>query len=191
VLVVGIDIETTGTLATPGARLVQVGAAAFADRADRWFSSLVSHPGAELGIDPDAMAVHNIPLDVIQQAPPAHEVDDELAAWLADRGATEANPAVAVGWNVASFDLVFIAESLPHTRELLARRSIDLNAVCMALSDLPDSSDFATVKSEAKRWAATRLERAGLGNRPHDACWDAAEAVLVLDWIRSRTTFMV
>lgn len=190
-LVVGVDIETTGTRDTPRARLVQVGAAAFGDPPARWFSSLVAHPLTEMAVDPLAMSVHGIHLEEILRAPSPAQVDAALSTWLAEHGATAADPAVAVGWNVASFDLAFIAETLPHARTLLARRSIDLNAVCLALSGLHPGADFEHLKASSKTWAAAELERAGLGSHPHDACWDAAEAVLALHWLRSHARVRV
>lgn len=187
-LVVGLDIETTGRDRGSGAALIQVGAADVVDPAT-WFTSLVGHDLARVAVEPEAMAVHRITLAEIEAAPRAAAVDAALSGWLRSRGASEEQPAVACGWNVGGFDLPFIAATLPHSAALVTHRVLDLNSVCFYLDGVADEPGgtprpWTWWKAAAKRYAAERLLGAGAGERPHDAGWDAAEAVCVLEFLR-------
>lgn len=173
----GLDVETTGTDARRHG-LVQVGA--YSEEENLLFVSDVN-PGY-VDADPEAMKIHGLSFERIQSAPSTREVDERLARWLKERCP---NPARlhAVGFNVASFDLVFLRKFLPRSWSRLSYRTLDLNALLFALRLSGQSLDKQAVKCEAQRRVARRVPGAP---RWHDAGYDAMAATFVLDILLER-----
>lgn len=158
----GIDGEMSAADISYGGRLIQIGMAAHTDAEGNEldnpasFGSLIN-PG-EFSWDERAAAVHGFTRDEIENAPPASQVDYLCADWLGSHGVERPRSAVAVGFNVGSFDLPHIAEVLPKTALLLARRTVDLNAICFTLEGMKHEGGFPSW-SGWKRMASTYAER--------------------------------
>lgn len=182
----GIDIETSARDLLTGGRLIQIGAAtvpAKREDPDTW-SSLV-FPG-ELTWEDAAYAVHGIDQRDVARAPHADEIDAALSTWLVEHGADPEAPAdtIAIGFNVGTYDLPFIAVTLPKTFALLSYRAVDLNSVLFAMDGLTYDHEKLTAagwKAIAKSYAARRLH--ATGQAAHDAGYDAAEAVLIWQFL--------
>lgn len=180
----GLDTETSARELRAGGRIIQVGAATVPDAegdAPSTFSSLVN-PGTFEWED-EAYGVHGIDQLEVKSAPLAADVDAALVAWLVEHGADPARPSsnIAIGFNVGSFDLPFVAETLPRTAALLSYRAADLNSVLFAL-DGAIAHDGRKLDSDgwkalSKSYAARHL--AASNEVAHDAGYDAAEAVLI------------
>lgn len=191
-LVAGIDCETSGNDLARGARMIQIGLAVGSGSDLDVFSSLVGWSDESWDTDSwstEAETVHGITRARLAQAPDADAVDALAATWLLRHGARADRPAVlAVGFNVGSFDLPFIARYLPRTRALLTHRCVDLNSVLFTLDGWhPTESDgwgWHRWKSTVKEHAAAALHAHAGG--AHDAGWDAAEAMLSWQWLRDR-----
>lgn len=176
----GVDGEMSGADLAAGGRLIQIGLAchtrtdgAVADPPEV-FSSLIN-PG-DMVWDPRAAVVHGVSRDEVAAAPAAAEVDAACVAWLAGHGILAPRRAIAVGFNIAAFDLPHLAAVLPRTAALFSRRSVDLNAVCFTLEG---ASYQGTVPTWAgwRRMAMTYAQRTiaaeQTGGSAHDAGYDA------------------
>jgi DNA polymerase III epsilon subunit-like protein len=189
----GLDGEMTSNDLSSGGRLIQIGATAYTDTPDATpevFSRLL-YPGP-MTWDTTAEAVHGFTLEQVHAATPADDVDDALYDWLTAHGADPAHPqrTVAVGFNVGTFDLPFLAETLPRSFALFSYRALDLNSALMLLDGATyngQTFSFDQWKDLAKRYAAHALARTPHAGA-HDAGWDAQEAVHILRFLRSVQT---
>lgn len=173
--IVGLDIETSGADNTnPKHRVIQIGVA-FGTMAV--VSRNVGWARDEFEAEPTATGVHGISEDEVVLAPSAERVDGQVAEWIGERGVGHGD-LIATGWNVGSFDLPFVKRDLPETAKYVSRRTIDLNALCFALSQA-SAHNFDWWKKEAKRAAVRVL---GL-EKWHDAGYDAAAALASFLWI--------
>jgi DNA polymerase III epsilon subunit-like protein len=190
---IGLDGEMSSADITTGGALIQAGAASLdpATNTVEVFSSLI-RPPSRYEWSERAAAVHGISEEQLKAAPSAEQVDEELHEWLLAHGAVaERRVVVPVGLNVASFDLPFFKTALPRATALLARRSVDLNAVLFTLEHWdpnPKSAprDFAAWKRSMKTHANRVILERGLGAREHDAGFDAAQALIGWHWLRSQ-----
>lgn len=191
---IGLDGEMSGADLDQGGRLIQVGAASWANRPDavETFSSLIfldqAAPWSER-----AERVHGIARSDLLLAPAAHEVDETFYCWLLAHGAREgARVVVPIGLNVAAFDMPFFRLTLPRSSSLIARRAVDLNAICFSYegwdpnphADRP--RDFAGWKRSMKIAANTWLRQNGIPTREHDAGYDALQALVGWWWLRKQ-----
>jgi hypothetical protein len=85
--------------------------------------------------------------------------------------------------------LPFVRAYLPRTSQLLSRRVVDLNAFCLAYEgQVPYEGSLPTFsgwKRLAKRYAAEKLTAVGLEESWHDAGYDAAAAILQVEFFTS------
>jgi hypothetical protein len=184
---IGLDGEMSDSELADGAVLVQIGVAF--DATER-FSAILGWPEDSYFRTDRAMAVHGIHPVAIAAADPPAEVDVQLEQWLLARGAaSEKRALVPVGYNVGAFDLPFVAAFLPRTSQLLSRRVVDLNAFCLAYEgrvpyqgSLPSFSGW---KRLAQRYAAEKLAAVGLEENLHDAGYDAASAIVQVEFFTS------
>ena len=112
------------------------------------------------------------------------EADRESYDWLLERSRGKVGRAyIAIGFNVAGFDMPFFKEQLPLTTSLLVRKSIDLNALCATLADDTRSFNYwrEAVKDAGRQWAGS----GGAAAKEHDAGWDAAVALGGWLWLKS------
>jgi DNA polymerase III epsilon subunit-like protein len=190
---IGLDGEMSSADINTGGALIQAGAASLdpATGTVEVFSSFIRPPeGYEWS--ERAAAVHGISEEQLKDAPSAEQVDKELYAWLLAHGAiAERRVVVPVGLNVASFDLPFFKATLPRATALLARRSVDLNAVLFTLENWDpnpktEPRDFSGWKRSMKTHANRVVLERGFGTHEHDAGFDAAQALIGWHWLRDQ-----
>jgi len=189
---IGLDGEMSSAELDDGGRLIQAGAAVWVDGpggAIETFSSLIRHD--DLSWSERAAAVHGITREQVAGAPPATEVDEALYVWLLEHGAVEGRRLVVpIGLNVAAFDMPFFRQALPRSSALVARRAVDLNALCFTYAGWDPNPlvgtprDFAGWKRSMKNAANTALNRRGMPVHEHDAGYDAAQALVGWWWLR-------
>jgi hypothetical protein len=192
---IGLDGEMSSADLDQGGRLIQVGAAAWSGlpgESTETFSSLIfldeSMPWSER-----AAQVHGIPRTALAVAPSPVEVDELLYTWLLEHGAQAGSRIVVpIGLNVAAFDMPFFRLTLPRSSSLIARRAVDLNAICFSYEGWdpnPRSEgarDFAGWKRSMKIAANTWLTKHGIAAREHDAGYDALQALVGWWWLREQ-----
>lgn len=194
-LLFGLDGEMSAANFEDGGRLIQIGLAAHATPdgsihdTPPTFSSLIN-PGTHHW-DPRAAAVHGYSPEEVAAAPPAAHVDEQTVAWLQSHGVARDRSAVPVGFNVGAFDLPHVAAVLPRTARLLARRTVDLNAICFTLAGMPYQGTPATW-SGWKRMASTYAERTiaattSRSETAHDAGYDALLHLHAWRFLRAAT----
>jgi hypothetical protein len=184
---IGLDGEMSDSELTDGAVLVQIGVAF--DATER-FSALLGWPVDSYFKTDRAMDVHGIDAAAIAAADPPGEVDAQLEQWLLARGAdSDKRALIPVGYNVGAFDLPFVRAYLPRTSQLLSRRVVDLNAFCLAYEGrVPYKGSMPTFsgwKRLAKRYSVEKLAAVGLEENWHDVGYDAASAILQLEFFAS------
>lgn len=195
---VGLDGEMSSSELNEGGRLIQAGAAAWVDQpggAVTTFTRLIHHD--EMAWSSRAAAVHGISRDELAAAPSATEVDEELRVWLLANGGVDGRRLIVpIGLNVAAFDMPFFRQALPHASLLIARRAVDLNALCFTYAGWEPNSksdnarDFAGWKRSMKIAANNELARRGIEVREHDAGFDAAQALLGWWWLRQQAVLL-
>lgn len=180
---IGVDFETSGLNPRGGHFPVQIGVSIFDDSAPlgvRMISTLIARQHPRLyKIDPDAMAVHGIPLEQLENAPSCADVDRVLVEQMADHTAEHgAGNLIAVGWNVGTFDMVFAEVFLPRFRALFSYRSFDLNAACMTIG----GADYQAVKKSCYQVCEASASLSRQAGAPlaeaHDAGRDAWDALV-------------
>lgn len=169
---IGLDIETTGSDVHKHG-LIQIGV--FVPdgdfRGDSFVSDVKPWPGVE--IDAEASKIHGITFERMMAAPESFEVDEQLAHWLEEHGIDHSNGHV-VGFNVGSFDMVFVRKYLPKTAARLSYRTVDLNAILFTIAEWHPSEPFRELKRRAKRWAEAEVTTHFCRSPQwHDAGYDA------------------
>ena len=190
----GFDGEMSGADLEGGCALIQIGAAIRIDGQVQTFCSDISPtPGPPGWWQPKAAQVHGLTLERLAAAPTASQVDDQLYDWLVAAGADPSRRArlLPVGFNVMAFDMPFVKKFLPRSYSLFSRRGIDLNALCFALAQADQSSSARSADGYKRLMKQTvdpvvsQLNDQG----PHNAGFDAAQALLGFEWISNGLTF--
>jgi hypothetical protein len=90
-----------------------------------------------------------------------------------------------VGFNVGSFDLPFLKQSLPILASRLSRRVVDLNSIIFSMSDT--NAKFEKIKADAKDYAFEKMNGMfdGFKNRQHDAEYDAVMSLYCFEYLRA------
>jgi DNA polymerase III epsilon subunit-like protein len=137
----------------------------------------------------EAGAVHGIPFDKVEHAPPADEVAERAVEWVAPLGHRAS--IIPVGWNIAGFDMPFVKRFLPSVQNHMSYRTVDLNAICFALSSARVKSPlggmwgYKSLKSVVKDVAGERAA-AVLGEVLwHDAGFDALASLYAFDALQA------
>jgi len=191
VVVVGVDGEMSSPDMSEG-KVIRVGVASRHAGVLDVFDQVAAWPDVESGWSAQAESVHKLTVADVLSASPAEVVDMKAADWLAARGGkVGAHRLVAVGFNVGAFDLPFFRRDMPVLASMLARRSIDLNAVCFTLSGwdpVPGrvGRSAAEWKRAVKFQGAARVEAAGFAGSFHEAGYDAAVALEGWCWLREQ-----
>lgn len=179
---IGLDGEMSGTEINSGHKLIQIGMAKYVDEQMTSIGTLLN-PGA-MAWSEQAESVHEFSREYIEQngEDPAM-VDQMLADWV--NPTTKRRDFVMVGFNVGSFDLPFLRQSLPILSSKLSRRVVDLNSLIFALSDT--NASFERIKMSAKNYAFQQMEGMfdGFKNRQHDAEYDAVMSLYCFEYLRS------
>ena len=195
----GLDGEMSGANIADGDRLIQIGVTAHLNPdgsiapGKEVFSSLIN-PG-EMHWVARAEAVHGFTRKQIESAPPASEVDLALRQWLIEHGAdsTSRGGNFMTGFNVGTFDMPFLALTLPLSAAIFTRRTADLNAMCLGLDGAtylndPNPLDWSTWKSLAVTYAERTIATLFDGEEleAHDAGYDALLHLHVWRFLRAR-----
>lgn len=173
----GLDLETTGSDPPPRHQLIQVGAKMPGPGGPEFVSD-VGYPNGTYAYTEEALKVNRFTIERIEAGPSPESVDREFANWLNRIGAT-AKSIRPIGWNVASFDVIFVRWYFPQASAFFSYQSVDLNAVCFTLAEAHGRS-FHGYKDAAKAYARKML---GVDNS-HDAGFDASCAVLEWEYLQ-------
>lgn len=188
---VGVDGEMTGVnrfavIPEQPVRLCQIGVATGA--ADV-FTSDIGWQAGTYSTEEKALEVNGFDIARIEAGLPAEEVDQVLFDWMTARGIGP-KEAIAVGWNVGSFDFAqFIIPTLPKFSSLFAHRYVDLNSICFALTEAKDLLPPTMLKGpewKFEKWKdrAKEVSAHMLGTENwHDAGYDAAASLLQFQWL--------
>lgn len=186
----GLDFETSGTDIEAGAYPIEIGVAV----ADERYGTIVRVPehGVNAWSDP-AELVHGISADTVTRLGEQLFVAEAKAiTWLADFGLFHGKQMdrIAVGWNVASFDVPFLRRWFPNLAAQISYRTVDLNALCFGFEGArhPENGtwSFKRVKEEAKAYAETKYAiRFGEKPRAHRADADAMLALYAFDFLQA------
>jgi DNA polymerase III epsilon subunit-like protein len=180
---IGLDGEMSSSDLSKGAKLIQIGMARIVDGQLSSIGILLN-PGKDMHWTEEAESVHQFTKeDVWSKGLMPDSVDFELANW--------ANPTkfrrdtVAVGFNVGSFDMPFLDDSLPELRSRFSRRTVDLNSIIFGLSDT--DREFQKIKANSKAYAREQMEGVffGFKDREHDAEYDAVMALYCFEYLRT------
>lgn len=180
---IGLDGEMSSSDIHAGAKLIQIGMAKFVDGKVESVGVLLN-PGKDMHWTEEAQNVHQFTKeDVWSKGLMPDSVDYDLADW--------ANPSkvrrdtVAVGFNVGSFDMPFVQQSLPELKSRFSRRTVDLNSIIFAMSD--SDAKFQKVKKAAKDYAREQMQDmfVGFKDREHDAEYDAVMALYCFEYLRN------
>lgn len=160
----GVDIETTGL--DDGCGICQIGVY-INDRMG--YLRDIKVPEGVI-IEEHALAVNGFSQYRLAHGPTHGEVDLDLYRSLDEQADVRDGCLIAIGWNVASFDMQFIKRWLPLTFKKFAHRSIDLNAVCFTIDPYNWEAIKKAVKASAEREI---LDRTGIKPNEHNAGYDA------------------
>jgi DNA polymerase III epsilon subunit-like protein len=179
---IGLDGEMSSADIHTGGKLIQIGMAKMQDGKMTSIASMLNPGGMEWS--EEAEAVHEFTQDYIEKfGLDPSIVDQDLADWVG-KGLERGNT-IAVGFNVGSFDMPFVKQSLPILFSKFSRRTVDLNALIFSLSDT--DKEFQRIKANAKRYAEQQMNNMfdGFKNRQHDAEYDSVMALYCFEYIRS------
>ena len=189
-VLMGVDLETTMSDPPPRGRLLQIGVCFAVVEpckpmlSGAKFVSDVGYPDFEtMERSAEADKVHGITLERIGRAKSVWDVDRELSLFLLANGVGPKR-AIAIGWNVGGFDMPFVRFYLPMSAQRFSYRTIDLNAVCMTVGTAR-SIPWKTLKDKSKAYAAEWIRSSYPEVGPHDAGYDAMEAVVCWRWLVS------
>lgn len=176
-MIVGLDIETTGSKPIkPLYRTIQIGIAFGV------LDTFVSDVGWEsFEFDPEARKVNKFTDLRVECANPASYVQDSAVAAMLAHGALPdfKRRATAVGWNVGSFDLEYLAKDMPKLAALFGVHAIDLNSICYGLGGETGAHEWKqAAKEHSLRLVGT--------NQAHDAGWDAISSLIEYHWLREQ-----
>lgn len=170
-LIIAVDIETTGTDPTRHAVTEIALVTAWGER----FHEYVM-PGSAPW-DPWSLRNTAYGREGVSAGSPA-STDLAVHEWLAQAYAIEqAGNLTALGRNVGSFDLAFIARYLPMTRAWFGYRTIDL-------ATLTTWADMVDPRPDGQKWRGychdVAVQATGVEGK-HNALWDAKAAWTALD----------
>ena len=184
-MVVGMDIETTGT--TDKNQLIQIGIALSTTAV---ISEYVGWDESDIVWDEEAASIHKIPKAVVVAAERKEVVEDRLLKYL-DQYGLRVNEVllVPVGYNVGTFDVPYIRRTFPRLSEMISYQAIDLNSIIFTMSELimgeVKYAKFTGWKSRAKKFAE---EFMGSPPQWHDAGYDALAGLVAWHWFRDRVS---
>lgn len=178
-------------------RLIQIGVAF---NATETFSATIRWPEGTFDWEPEAAAVHNIPIEDVterhyltdstshvidgtdwelEMEDRAAGVDWRLSTWLREkfeaRGVNGRN-GVPVGFNVAAFDMPFVRRDLPLTASFFGYRAVDLNSLCFMMGHANEKWTKLTGRTKERLgWKAwkTRAKAHAAEVLGHDNSHDA------------------
>ncbi|HVO53061.1 MAG TPA: hypothetical protein VMT37_01470 [Solirubrobacterales bacterium] len=118
---------------------------------------------------------------------PAAQVDEGLAAWLAEQNAAE-QAFACVGWSIGPRALPAVQAALPRCAGRFASRAIELEVVCEALGGaLPHRDQVLSAgawEQRARAAAASALAEYAVDDAPTSVAGSARAAILAWLWLR-------
>ena len=187
--IVGLDIETTGSQLDSSRTLqvaIALGSKVYCRDVGNYHPKFL-WPHDDGGpdwtrsywrVDPDALKVNHWTKERYEAAQDHSEVDLILSDRLQHDEGFSPKSLIAVGWNVAGFDMPFVRRDLPRIASFFHYRTIDLNACVFMLTG--GGRPYDELKARLKELAATALGRSDW----HDAGFDAAAALTVFKILR-------
>ncbi len=179
---VGLDGEMTGTAGPKAWETFQLVQAGFAVRDGDNLSIFASDIGySKFHFQKQSLKVNGFTKERIRSGPWKEAVDANALNWFKRKGLID-RKLVAIGWNVAGFDMPFFREYLPRTTELFSYRTCDPNAIIFAYSQANGVS-YGTVKKEAKNHGKREMKIHGHEANWHDAGYDAGASLYSFDFL--------
>jgi len=182
----GVDLETSGT--TRRHVPIQLGICSPSGETRSWLIKGWSWDAWKW--DDEAAEVHGITKERLEdEGQYAYDVADEAARFVHAYSGTYYARRKPTGWNVAKFDMPYIDEHLIRLANTMSYQGVDLAAVVFAMSvafGVTFGADPQTIKADAKAHAKKELKKRGVQTAEHDAGYDAAEAVLVWQYLTER-----
>ena len=178
---IGLDGEMSGIDINNGHKLIQIGLAKIVD-GEMTSTSALLNPG-KMTWSEEAERVHLFSRDRIKkEGVDPRSVDHAMADWVSLKADRQNN--ITVGFNVGSFDLPFVSQSLPVLKSRISRRSVDINSILFALSNT--DGQFQKLKSRSKDYAIEKMDGMfeGFKDRQHDAEYDAVMALYCFEYLR-------
>jgi DNA polymerase III epsilon subunit-like protein len=178
---IGLDGEMSGTDINNGHKLIQIGLAKIVD-GEMISTSALLNPG-EMAWSEEAEQIHQFSRETIaKDGLTPYLVDENLADWVSKK--VDKQRTIVVGFNVGSFDLPFVAQTLPVLKNRLSRRSVDLNSIIFSMANT--DNQFQKIKRRAKDYALEQMDGMfdGFKNRQHDAEFDAVMALYCFEYLR-------
>lgn len=166
-ILVGLDIETTGTDSNKDHRLIQIGIASIDGL--RLVKDVC--PSGNINIQQETLDINKFSIKRIGEGVPTKDCDLLLTEALQAAGYRE-NSLTPVGWNVGAFDMVFIKKELPKTASFFTYRTLDLTALAL-MYELKTGKSYRELKDVFHEKIAQKLGR----NERHDALYDAEAAL--------------
>lgn len=179
---IGLDFETTGTDPWGRAAPIQIGVAlpngyVRTELVGKWKWNEWEWNSVSEGI-------HKITQVQIDQARPAWQVDIMIANDLIEQGVGSRMFNIPVGWNVSGFDRQFITRHFPALNRIFSYRCADLNSMIFKECGTSEQ-EYEETKKAAKEYAEKVLKKNGMKQKWHDAGYDAAAALVSLQWFQS------
>lgn len=176
---IGLDIETSGTDVNVHS-LLQIGVYDSVSK-DTFVADV--RPPSDAVFHPEAMAVNGISQDRMQKAYLPGRIDEMLYEWLAVRGLI-GNHVHVIGFNVGSFDMLFVRKTFLVVGAKLSYRTVDLNSILFAL-DQAGVGDFDSLKHEAKAYGARHVTGPVGARGWHDAGFDAVASYFAWVYLKN------
>jgi hypothetical protein len=186
---IGLDLETSGVSGPHVSAPIQLGlAVATGHRLTKlvggwaWNDDPTLWHGKVYDWSEEAYGVHGIPRGALMDpdVASANAVDVIGASWIKRNAGFEPRGNIAVGWSVGVMDFPYLKVHFPRITQTIAYRSIDLNALVLAISDAevtdPDGRvwEYYRLKGYVREVAAEVIRRrTGEPARWHDAGYDA------------------
>ena len=180
IIPIGLDIETSTSNPQTGC-ILQIGIAHFKDDKIVTKEWLVNYPTSfwdEENWSNESGLVHKISKDKLQSDGLNIKDLDQLAYTYLKNLHLE-GLFIPVGFNVGSFDLLFIKKEMPKLNSLLSHRTIELNSLFLLHSRIGEKikENWGENKNAVISNQISKLKE----NKLHSAGFDAKLALLILD----------
>ncbi|MFM7088876.1 MAG: hypothetical protein ACKOW9_05105 [Candidatus Paceibacterota bacterium] len=184
-IIVGLDCETSARSLVDGGRLIQFGLSYYdgvggynlLSEYVRWDS---------MKWEDQAEGIHNISKEMLLDMRYANDIDESLYKFIKPLNDSGLN-LIAAGYNVGSFDLPFFHHAFPETMRLFSHRVVDLNSICFILDSVNGVSAKThptPFKSILKEYSNDLIQSHLPNLDPHDAGYDALEAIFSITYIQ-------
>lgn len=174
---VGVDIETTGL--SDECAIIELGLACASDGILHPMGWLV-RPNRPFLVEPEAMGINGIDMGEVFEAAPPQDVETAALMWLDDM-AGKYTTLIATGFNVGSFDMVFLKREMPRLAERFSYRCLELNSAIFAATGC-SLLDFEQNRDSVMREMMRRRNE----RTPHRAASDAMDALMIVEILQER-----